>query len=85
MKRHKDTVTVKYLVMEEEVMLLLLLRDAHLQLEKQLLIFKSCKRLDLLLDHPGRLSDPHTSLVAEVARASLHRPVDSTLQLGELR
>ena len=66
-------------------MLLVLLRDAHLQLEKQFLILKSCKRLDLLLDHPGRLSHPHASLVADVARALLHRPVNSTLQSGELR
>lgn len=74
-----------YLVVEEEVMLLMFLRDAHLQLEKQFLILKSCKRLDLLLNHPGRLSDPHASLVADVARALLHRPVNSTLQSGELR
>ena len=72
-------------MVEEEVMLLLLLWDAHLQLEKQLLIFKSCKRLNLLLDHPGCISNPYTSLVAEVARALLHRPVNPTLQSGELR
>ena len=72
-------------MMEEEIMLLLLQWYGNFQFEKQLLILEGCERLDLLLDHPGRLSNPHASLVADVARTLLHRPVNSTLQSGELR
>ena len=71
--------------MEEEVVLLLLLWDAHLQLQQQFLIVNCGERLDLLLHRPGCLSNPHTSLIADVAGASLHRPVDSALCSGELR